>query len=458
MSNGSKSTQKPGISDTKDPSSKAVRDGVERIQKSTEFDGATRLKSFLSYVVEEELAGRGSAIRAKTIAEDIYGILSHQGSDPLAVVRVDALRLRRRLDAFYRGSGLSDPLRIYIDSGGYIPRYELVPAEGSVETTEQSKGNVLSSRTFLWVGVLGVAAAVVISFAVAKFDVFLPQKSQPSQSAASETAVREALFSASPAKLQARNLADDARRLMFPALDRQRLMAALTLFERVIDLDSAYYAGFAGSAQVKALLAVQMPAGPAREQHVLSSTDLAQRAVELAPDAAWSHSAAAMAAYSDAECRDAAAHSKRALSLDPDDLFTLNFDAIISLFCGDFERALEVADANVGNGAVSEQLVFRNVAASAEFHLGYFQESADRYSAAVQSGAPVGALTLSYLAAAYHELGQTKDARGAVDLLVQAWPEAPIDKILPSVFVDPRHAQDVLTPMRAAGWSPMNER
>lgn len=457
MSNGFESTQESGKSDKIAPSSEAVRDAIQGIQKSTEFDGATRLKSFLSYVVQENLAGRGSAIRAKTIAEDVYGILSNQGSDPLAVVRVDALRLRRRLDAYYTGSGCSDPVRIHIDTGGYAPRYEVVSTEHDAFETGRSDHKTSSSWTFIWIGFAGLACAAAIAVISTVLGIFSPSDPRQTSNTATETAVRDALFSASPAKLQARNLADDARRLMFPALDRQRLMAALALFERVIELDNGYYAGFAGAAQVKALLAVQTPFGLARDKLVSSATELAERAVDLAPDVAWPHSSLAMAVYSATDCREATAHSERALSLSPDDPYALNFDALISLFCGNFERALQVANANSAKNELSEHLVIRNVAASAEFHLGYFQKSVDRYSVAVQSGAPVGALTLSYLAAAYFELGQLNDARRAVDLLAEAWPDALIDKLLLSIFVDPKHAEGLLTSLQGAGWQPTSD-
>ena len=81
-----------------------------------------RLKDFLAYIVEEEIAGRGEGIRGKTIAQDVYGKDPTEGVDSDNVVRVDARRLRQILDHYYQSSGSGDPVRIHVDTGGYRPR------------------------------------------------------------------------------------------------------------------------------------------------------------------------------------------------------------------------------------------------------------------------------------------------------------------------------------------------
>lgn len=49
------------------------REALGRLLKDAHLDGADRLRAFLSYIVDEELAGRGADIRGKTIAQDVYG-------------------------------------------------------------------------------------------------------------------------------------------------------------------------------------------------------------------------------------------------------------------------------------------------------------------------------------------------------------------------------------------------
>ena len=51
----------------------AARRELGRILASPEFDASERNRSFLSYVVEESLAGRSDRIKAYTIATHVFG-------------------------------------------------------------------------------------------------------------------------------------------------------------------------------------------------------------------------------------------------------------------------------------------------------------------------------------------------------------------------------------------------
>ncbi|SLN61999.1 hypothetical protein ROA7450_03236 [Roseovarius albus] len=425
-----------------------VLEELQTILASTELAGAIRLQSFLRYVTEEELAGRGSFIRAKTIGEDLYGLLSNKGDDPLAVVRVDAGRLRRRLEIYYSKSDNLRTIRIYIDTGGYSPRFEQIsPKMTEVSSDASHFGSSLFSKRRLYA--LASVGCVALFIAVV-FGVNSQQKNM--DNVATDAAIRQALFSASPAKLQAKNLSDEARDLMFPAVDRKRLIATLDLFEQSIKLDDEYYAGFAGAGQIYAMMASQMPPSSKRDTFLLQAQEMAERAVDLAPSASWAQSSMAMAAFAGKDCNEALKISKRAISLDPGDIYTLNFDGIISLFCGDFDRAVQVTAPWIGKSELAERLIFRNVAATAEYHRGNFQDTIDLYTAAINEGDPVGALTLAYLAAAHAKLNRNSQTKRNIELLNEAWPTFPLEQFLMSVYTDQSIASDIITTLKEAGW------
>ncbi|MFY0610899.1 MAG: hypothetical protein JXQ99_05190 [Hyphomicrobiaceae bacterium] len=77
----------------------------------------------MTYIVEESLAGRGDKIIGYSIGVDVYG--KPQSFDPNtdAVVRVEAGRLRRSLDKYYRGAGAEDPIEIVVPKGTYVPEF-----------------------------------------------------------------------------------------------------------------------------------------------------------------------------------------------------------------------------------------------------------------------------------------------------------------------------------------------
>jgi hypothetical protein len=109
--------------DDRQPSHGAVREQLERILASAELVAPDRLRSFLRLVVEETLAGRAERLEACTIAVDVFG--RDQDFDPQndPVVRMEAGKLRRRLERYYRGAGGGDPIRIEMPKGTYAPTF-----------------------------------------------------------------------------------------------------------------------------------------------------------------------------------------------------------------------------------------------------------------------------------------------------------------------------------------------
>ncbi len=107
------------------PSPSSVREQMERLRKSVSFNGSDRLLVLLNYIVEETLGGRGKDLKEATIGNEVYR--RHPPYDPRidSTVRVEARRLRRKLEEHFSGDGLHDPVVISIPSGSYTPFFEL---------------------------------------------------------------------------------------------------------------------------------------------------------------------------------------------------------------------------------------------------------------------------------------------------------------------------------------------
>jgi hypothetical protein len=100
-----------------------VLDALERVTTSPGLRRSPQLTAFLSYVVHEELAGRGDRIKSYTIATDALGRASSFDPARDPIVRVEARRLRSELDGYYAGPGSSDPVRITVPTGSYRPQF-----------------------------------------------------------------------------------------------------------------------------------------------------------------------------------------------------------------------------------------------------------------------------------------------------------------------------------------------
>ncbi|KAB1078444.1 hypothetical protein F6X53_14725 [Methylobacterium soli] len=87
-----------------------------------------RNRRFLSFVVDETLAGRAGRIKAYAIGVDVFGRGSDfdPGTDP--IVRIEATRIRTALAAYYEGAGAQDAIRVLLRPGSYIPEFEFARA------------------------------------------------------------------------------------------------------------------------------------------------------------------------------------------------------------------------------------------------------------------------------------------------------------------------------------------
>lgn len=105
-----------------DLSDSAVRAQLDSILASAAFSRSPHLRRFLSFIVEQTLAGQGPRLKEAVLAHELYGKGTDfdAGNDP--VVRVDARRLRDKLREFYEGR--SDPIVIALPKGSYVPVFE----------------------------------------------------------------------------------------------------------------------------------------------------------------------------------------------------------------------------------------------------------------------------------------------------------------------------------------------
>jgi hypothetical protein len=108
------------------PRADLVRAALERILASHEFVGSAQLSRFFRHIVENSLSGGNSDLRETVIGVTVFnrGPSYDPKADP--IVRVEARRLRTRLDAYYQKNGGAEAIRISLPKGGYVPSFEVV--------------------------------------------------------------------------------------------------------------------------------------------------------------------------------------------------------------------------------------------------------------------------------------------------------------------------------------------
>jgi TolB-like protein len=135
-----------------------IRGQLERILASAGFRSADRAARFFRYVVERTLAGEGDQLKEYVIGLEVFD--RGQDYDPRvdSIVRVEAGRLRSKVDEYYAGPGRTDEVVIQLRRGGYAPTFEQ-------RAPETVAGPSSGSRRKLGVGL--VAAALVVLALVA---------------------------------------------------------------------------------------------------------------------------------------------------------------------------------------------------------------------------------------------------------------------------------------------------
>jgi Tol biopolymer transport system component len=105
-----------------------VAEQLERLLQSDVFRGTGRSSKLLRFLVEETLEGRADRLKDYTLGAEALGRGDDfdPRTDPIA--RVEASRLRSRLELYYATEGAADRVLITLPKGGYVPQFERRPA------------------------------------------------------------------------------------------------------------------------------------------------------------------------------------------------------------------------------------------------------------------------------------------------------------------------------------------
>ena len=125
------------------PSRAQIEEQLARLLASESISGALRLQRFLRFVVGEALAGRQDRLGGYTIGVGVFGRSEEFDAQTDPIVRVEAGRLRRRLEHYYLTEGTDDSVLIEVPKGGYVPRFSY---RATTDTIPEDPGVGLAAR------------------------------------------------------------------------------------------------------------------------------------------------------------------------------------------------------------------------------------------------------------------------------------------------------------------------
>src|SRR5260370_15728578 len=118
-----------GLGQAPDVSTEAVRAHLQKLLASSVFVRSQRMQRFLSFTVEQTLAGNAEQLKEYLLGVEVFG--KKPDFDPRldSLVRVEARRLRSKLDEDYAREGKDEQIRFVFRPGAYAPGFLLRGAD-----------------------------------------------------------------------------------------------------------------------------------------------------------------------------------------------------------------------------------------------------------------------------------------------------------------------------------------
>jgi hypothetical protein len=104
-----------------EPDREAVRLHLAKILESGGFAKSDRLCRFLRFTVEAKLNGEESQIKEYVLGREVFDRNGDYDPRLDPIVRVEARRLRTKLEEYYSATGPGDSVRIEFPKGSYVP-------------------------------------------------------------------------------------------------------------------------------------------------------------------------------------------------------------------------------------------------------------------------------------------------------------------------------------------------
>jgi hypothetical protein len=100
-----------------------VREELDRVLSSQDFQASKLCQNFLRYVVENTLHGHTDSLKERTIGIEVFGKPTSYDPSEDAGVRVKAGEVRKRLRSYYSNQPAEAKVLIELPSGTYIPEF-----------------------------------------------------------------------------------------------------------------------------------------------------------------------------------------------------------------------------------------------------------------------------------------------------------------------------------------------
>lgn len=420
-----------------------IRTQVDKIIASSAPKISPRLQEFLSYIVEESLAGRADHIKGLTIAQAVFSVGENFDPEVNSIVRVEAGRLRRRLAEYYLTTGSDDPIIVDIPKGSYVPRFTRNPKTVEVSKPAQNQPRPAVPNKYFWLISSVLITVIVLGLSWRKFV-------DPESSGTDNKSVYTIPVQAPQPEAQI--LYQQAFELMMPPEDGTRLAASKELFGRVIEIDSRFAGGYAGKSIALSFQVIFIKSDNPSDDLLLSLT-LAESAVDVDPEYSLGYAARALALSLKGEADLVLVNIKRLLAIQPNNP---NANAIASaalIISGNPLLAIDLLSEALQLNPNNSRTPYLNLLAIAQYVTGNYAEAVESIEKNLARGGPTGPHMDVFLAAAYVQIGKDFEAQAILEKLQRTNPDYPTERWLNNFIKSGVEPRAILKQLHSLGLS-----
>ncbi|KQY13058.1 hypothetical protein ASE23_21360 [Rhizobium sp. Root73] len=120
---------------------------IDRLLADSRFQSPERNRNFLRFIASEYFEGRAEAIKAYTIAVDVFGRPADFDASVDPIVRIEATRLRAALTQYYEVHGSDTGIRVDLPRGRYVPVFSRMAPNDMTSPVAETAAPDLSHHT-----------------------------------------------------------------------------------------------------------------------------------------------------------------------------------------------------------------------------------------------------------------------------------------------------------------------
>jgi len=132
------------------PPKSEVLNQLSKILRSQVFRNSDMLRNFLSFIVQEAIKEKGMVLKQYSIAIHAFGRNPDFDATIDPIVRIQASRLRRNLEQYYKEEGIEDEIMIALPKGSYMPEFSQISLENQTNTPPLNNSDVSSNSIALF--------------------------------------------------------------------------------------------------------------------------------------------------------------------------------------------------------------------------------------------------------------------------------------------------------------------